>query len=489
MNKLLYGDNLEIMQGMDSESIDLIYLDPPFNSNRTYNMVYSTLTGKPINEVKEAFNDTWGGVVEDYDELMLYLTTKNAKSPDVASKMIRALKDVNRPLYSYLAYMTKRLCKMKRILKSTGSIYLHCDPTASHYLKIVMDCIFGQENFRNEVVWCYTAPANVKNRFPRKHDIILFYAKSKNYFFTFDNIKIPYNQETVARTNRGAGNFGLNVVGDTEERHKNRLDADGKVPEDYWIDIPRLQGNSKERLGYPTQKPIALLERIIKASCPPDGVVFDPFCGCGTTVAAAHLLGRKWIGCDITITAINLVDSVLKHRYDLKVGIDYEIKGIPNSWESAKALSISGKKNEGRHQFAEWIIDYVGGVPNPVKTGDRGVDGWLYVDIDGEYQKIPISVKSGENIGDKDIRDLKGVLDDDSYWKIGCFITLYNPTKAMERTAREAEYCTYQGIKYPRIQILTVEQIMIGKMLFRTPSVLKNKISKDIAPMRTWKSF
>lgn len=271
-NRLYYGDNLTIMRKMSSASVDLIYLDPPFNSQRSYNLIYKQMTGLPVPEQEEAFCDAWE--LDPEKEEMARNMPIFLKEQDVDHNLIlfwkawiEALRNTQPKLLAYLVYMSYRLFEMKRILRSTGSIYLHCDPTASHYIKVILDGIFGHHNFANEIVWCYTAPSQSKKRFPRKHDVILFYTKTKKRTFNWEEIAIPYSSETVARTGRGAGTHGL--YGDSgieEEKHKNRLKKAGKVPEDWWIDIFRLQGNARERLGYPTQKPIALLNRIIVAS-------------------------------------------------------------------------------------------------------------------------------------------------------------------------------------------------------------------------------
>jgi DNA modification methylase len=272
VNKLILGDNLEILKATETDSVDLIYLDPPFFSNRNYAVVWGD-----AGEVR-SFQDRWAGGIDHY-----------------------------------IAWLKERVAEMHRILKPTGSIFLHCDWHANAYIRVeILDRIFGMNNFINEIIWCYTAPANVKNRFPQKHDTVYFYAKSKNYFYTSDKVKISYNQETVARTNRGAGVSGLKVKGDAEERHKNRLDKNGKVPEDYWIDIPRIQGNGSERIGYPTQKPEALLERIIKCASNEGDIVLDPFMGGGTTIAVADRLKRQWIGIDQSAMAVKVTELRLQ---------------------------------------------------------------------------------------------------------------------------------------------------------------------------------
>jgi DNA modification methylase len=290
-NTLYTGDNLYILHGMNSESIDLIYLDPPFNSKRLYSApVGSKAAGS-------SFKDMW--TWEDVDESFLeILATKYPEMTD----FIKSIERVHgKGMMSYVAYMAERIIEMHRILKQTGSFYLHCDPTASHYLKILLDEIFGKENFGNEIIWCYTGPSGARKHFPKKHDIILRYIKSQeNVYFNENDVKIPYKRLKTGKTN-------------SIFKEDYALDPAGKVPEDWWSDIPSGGNISpKERTGYPTQKPLKLLKRIISASCPKDGIVFDPFCGCATTCVAAEHLGRKWIGIDIAEKSVEILSERLK---------------------------------------------------------------------------------------------------------------------------------------------------------------------------------
>ncbi len=272
MKQLILGDCLEVLKGLAPASVDLIYLDPPFFSKRNYQVVWGD-----EGEIR-SFQDRWAGGLDQY-----------------------------------LAWLKERVQELHRLLKPTGSIFLHCDWHANAYIRVaILDKIFGEANFKNEIVWCYTAPANVQKRFPQKHDTIFFYAKSKQSYFSAKRIKIPYSSETVARTRRGAGLMGLKVKGEAEERHKSRLAREGKVPEDYWLDIFRLQGNSRERIGYPTQKPEALLERIILCASKEGDLVLDPFVGGGTTVVVAERLNRQWLGIDQSSTAIKVSELRLR---------------------------------------------------------------------------------------------------------------------------------------------------------------------------------
>ena len=292
-NTIWTGDNLRVIRGINSNSVDLIYLDPPFNSNRNYSApVGSKAAGA-------AFKDMWTLSDEDPQE-----HGELAKRSPKTYEVIRAAGVIaGNGVKSYLIFMGLRLLEMERILKPTGSIYLHCDDTAGAYLKLLMDAVFGRKNYRNTITWCYTGPANVKRFFPRKQDVIHFYAMSDNSVFNCDDIRIPHSAKSIARFKSGSfNNFGKS---DFDASH---YAGKGKVPETWWSDIVPIRSNFKERTGYPTQKPLALLERIIKASSNEGDIVFDPFCGCATTLVAAHNLGREWIGCDLSPKAVELVN-------------------------------------------------------------------------------------------------------------------------------------------------------------------------------------
>ena len=270
-------------------------------------------------------------------------------------------------LLIYLIHRTERLALMRKVLKPSGSIYLHCDPTASHYLKIIMDGIFKRENFKNEIIWCYSSPSNTKRWFPRKHDVILYYSKGEDWHFSSEKIKIPY-----VRLNTGSSKHGI-------FKENVTLNNKGKVAEDWWADISPVGRLKKERLGYPTQKPIALLNRTIKASCPKDGIVLDPFCGCGTTIESAILNNKKWIGCDISTSAIEVIKERIKK---------------PNVFNNDDYIVLDGSpetKNEydnlTPYEKQDWLINQVGGFPNPKKSGDGGIDGEMTLHIGFENKK------------------------------------------------------------------------------------------------------
>ena len=294
------GDNLDIMRGMNSASVDLIYLDPPFNSKRTYSApIGSEAAGA-------AFKDAW--TLDDVD--LAWHGEIAEREPPLYAVIDAAGQAHGKGMKSYLIMMAVRLLEMRRLLKDTGSIYLHCDPTASHYLKMTMDAVFGVAAFRNEIVWCYTGPGNVRKHFPRKHDLVLYYANSKAPF-NRDAVRVPYSEETMARRGRLEGTRGFTTRDkDIPRRASGQVNEEygaGKVPEDWWDGIPVLT-NQRERVGYPTQKPLALLDRIIEASSNPGDMILDPFCGCATTCVSAGLLGRQWVGIDLSPLAADLVD-------------------------------------------------------------------------------------------------------------------------------------------------------------------------------------
>jgi len=328
-NKLILGDNFQVLQSIPNKSIDLIYLDPPFFSNRNYEVIWGD------DGEKRSFEDRFAGGIDHY-----------------------------------IGWLRVRVLQMHRILKDTGSIFLHCDWHANAEIKVdILNKIFGRNNFVNCITWCYSGPANVKNRLPQKYDTIFWYSKTNEYTFNRNSIRIPYNLETLARTERGVSNTGImaNVKGDVAERHKNRLDENGKIPEDWWADIPRLQGNSNERIGYPTQKPETLLERIIKMASNEDDVVLDPFVGGGTTVTVADKLNRKFIGIDQSVMAVKVTDLRLKKRQDKLFSQPYEV--ILPTFDLKKLQNQDGK------DFEIWIVDKYGGIPNEKGGKDLGIDG------------------------------------------------------------------------------------------------------------------
>ena len=511
-NQLYYGDNLDILRNhIPDESIDLIYIDPPFNSNQAYNVIFSETDGSSSQAQIQAFEDTWHwveGTEQAYHELV-------ETAPPLLVETIKSFRGflTETNLMAYLVMMALRLVELHRVLKSTGSFYLHCDPTASHYLKIILDQIFGVKNFRNEIYWKRkTGRASRTNRFGTSCDILFWYSKSSDYLFTpqyrennpeyikkmfrytdengrryrIDNLANPsvrpnliydykgyqppakgwaISREKMERWDR-EGRLHFPKSPDGCIQRKRYLDElKGEEVPSLWDDIPPIGSQAKERLGYPTQKPEALLERIIEASSNEGDVVLDAFCGCGTAVAVVQRLNRRWIGVDITHLAI----ALLKYRLDDAFGDDvkYEVIGEPKDAESARALA-----NQDRYQFQWWALSLIRARPyqDKKKGADEGVDGLIYYqDVDPDKpkkmltRKIVVQVKSGK-VSVKDIRELKSVVDSQDA-VIGVFITLNPPTQPMVKEAAAAgrfQWLHVTHTTYPKIQIRTIEELLAG---------------------------
>lgn len=540
MNQLYYGDCLRVMQQMGKDSVDLIYLDPPFNSNRAYNAIYQDETGRPLPDQIDAFCDLW--TLNDETERSIRAVPKIMMVEGIEESVIKfwqnwmnALRYTNSKLLAYLCYMTERLLQMKILLRPRGSIYLHCDPTASHYIKVIMDGIFGHQNFRNEIVWkrTFARKGNVTRGLARDADYILRYSKGENFKWNPEAVTIPYDldnldeqtlqqysdieKETrrrysltsitapnqilesdrtydlmgVRRTWRWskermqseieAGRIVQTQKGNVP-RYKRYLDEQkGKTLNSIWTDIPNLSSQSDEYMSYPTQKPLSLLQRIIRASSDKDDVVFDPFCGCGTTLHAAQLEGRKWIGIDIAIHAIKRVSAIrLQEKCHLKEGVDYEISGIPQNLEGAKDLH-----KRDPYQFQKWAVEMVDGFVTAKRSNDGGVDGRIYFP-DGEELKImKLEVKGTKTVRPESLRALAGIIDEQDF-PLGGFITL----KTLGRRQREhfEDFCRTKGTiiinrkEYPRLQVLCVEEILEGKR-FNTPLV-RGKSTTDQLEMK-----
>ena len=358
-NTLYYGDCLDIIADFPSDCVDLICLDPPFNSNAKYHAIFrdSSLSIKP--QLK-AFDDMW--LWDDKSEVRVAQIKNAIANP--ASKVIAGFEQFIRqsPMLSYTSYMAQRLFEMHRVLKDTGSIYLHCDPTASHYLKLVMDAVFGEKNFRNEIVWCYTRmSAKGQRQLSRAHDVILWYTKGDEWLFNVDDIRLPYASGSKAREGQTLNRLGSGY----SKEGVTVLNPLGKFPEDWITHIPYLRG--KERLGYPTQKPLALYDRIIKASSNPGDIVLDPFAGCGTTIEAALTNNRRVIGIDILPFALRLINQYRVRRSEY-----LPVQGVPVDKETAFALA----KNDWE-KFQDWSISLIDGLAsNSTKVGDEGIDGF-----------------------------------------------------------------------------------------------------------------
>ncbi len=466
---LFFGDNLEILrEKIPDESFDLIYLDPPFNSNRNYNVLFKEgLQDSPAQ--LQAFEDSWHWTreaQETFEELVGVRQSKTKINADIVNLMQALEKLVgHNDMLAYLTMMTIRLIELRRVLKSTGSIYLHCDPTASHYLKIVMDTVFGKQNFRNEVVWSYNKWAVSQKMFSRNHDIILFYGKNVEVI-EFNTILQSRAPSTLKRFGNKKIVSAIDpITGKRIPSAVEESESEGVKMSDVW-QVPIIAPVSKERLGYPTQKPEALLERIVKASSKEGDLVLDPFCGCGTTVAVAERLNRNWVGIDITMLAINLIRHRLAKQYpDIEMFVD----GRPKDIQAAKALF-----NKDPFEFEYWALDLVNAIPAQSKTkenmrgADKGIDGVINFIKDIEngkqiYGKLLVQVKGG-GTHRNDIATLKGDIERERA-DGGVFITLEEPTKPMkEETVSAGSYeVKFARQTYPKIQILTIEELLNNK--------------------------
>jgi site-specific DNA-methyltransferase (adenine-specific) len=454
-NKLFYGDNLSVIKNqIKNESVDLIYLDPPFNSNRDYNQIFTTNDGEKSSAQVKVFEDTW---YWNNEAEKLFLETINYYQNDLVSNFLISMRQFlgTNKVMAYLTMMAPRLLEMYRVLKPNGVLYLHCDPSSSHYLKLLLDAIFGFKNFENEIVWCYRQGGRGNRNFAKKHDVLFFYTKGKNYTFNADEIRIPYH---------GTGGYQTSGKGVTNSNGKTYIPNEkGKIPEDWW-DIPALPPMSKERVGYPTQKPEALLERIIM-SCTNEGdVILDPFCGCGTAIVAAQKLNRNWIGIDITHIAI----TTIKERLNEKFGLlnNYKIDGEPVDLDGAKELAF-----KDRFQFQIWALSLLGinykDDFNTLRKGaDGGVDGVRYF-RDGDISKLKkciVQIKSG-NVSVKDIREFNSVIGRENA-RMGMFITLKEPTRPMIKEAAEAGlFVDHTKKRHPKIQIVRVKDILNHRIM------------------------
>lgn len=518
-NKLYYGDNLDVLRRhVADESVDLIYLDPPFNSNQDYNVLFKEHSGEEAAAQIKAFTDTW-----QWDTEAARNYAETVERGGRAADALRALRDFlgASDMTAYLAMMAPRLLELRRVLKSTGSLYLHCDPTASHYLKMLLDATFGPENFRNEIVWKRTSSHNDSRRFGRIHDVLFLYSKSKDY--KFNVLKRPLDESYVNKVYRLVDSNGRRYRLDNisapggrgpvyewggktqawrftkekmEELHRQgriRLYPDGRAMinayvryldestgqpiQDWWDDIGVIAAPAKERLGYPTQKPEALLERVISASSDSGDVVLDPFCGCGTTIAAAQKLGRRWVGIDVTHLAINLIKSRMRDAFGPE--LPFKVIGEPVSLPDAADLA----KNDP-YQFQWWALGLVGARPVDQKKGaDKGIDGRLFFHDEGTSGKTKqavFSVKAG-GVTVSHVRDLVGVLDREKA-QIGILISMEAPTKPMRTEAASAGFYESPWKKHPRIQLITIEELLEGKQIDVPPTSATFKKAPKVVP-------
>ena len=543
MNHLFYGNNLEVLRThIGDESIDLVYLDPPFNSNRSYNVLFRNKSGDDAAAQIKAFEDTWTWSQETEQVFTEFVASGPTKAADALEGMRRVLGDND--VLAYLVMMAPRLVELRGKLKSTGALYLHCDPTASHYLKVILDSVFGPTCFRNEIVWRRTGAHGKTKRFGPIHDVILFYTKSDDYVWNYP--KRPYMRGHVEKyfvkdEKRWRTNYYGNVLTGAGIRHgesgkpwkgfdptakgrhwaipgaitededlegltqHQKLDRlyelghvkieegkawpiyeryikkeDGQAASDIWAYQPYTEGtvfgtdkgidtdvrwlhpNDSERLGFQTQKPIALLRRILEASTNAGDVVLDPFCGCGTTVAAAQRLKRKWVGIDITYLAIDLIANRLLDLYGVAVKKTFDVHGIPQDLSGAKALF-----KENPFDFERWAVSYVSGQPNEKQVGDKGVDGVIRFPLgkkESQVGRIIVSVKGGSKVAPSMVRDLLGTVKSQKA-QMGILITMADPTPGMKKAAQHSgsyKWPTNQQ-KFPLVQIVTVKQLLDGQ--------------------------
>lgn len=523
---LFYGDNLDILPDIPSGTVDLIYLDPPFNSNSDYNVIFREQSGEGKAAAQiHAFEDTWQWGDEAARTLTALLQV-NGGLADYLSFTVRRLG--HNSMSAYLVMMAPRLVELHRVLKPTGSLYLHCDSTASHYLKVMLDELFGPRNFRNEIIWRRQSSHNdARRQFGSVTDTLLYYAKSSETPFSV--VRGPLDPEYVRKFYRhkdedgrlyrlsdmaapeGGGMAAINSATgkpngwyvwqgyqppargwrysrETMQRlhdegrihypksKQQRLalkrfldENEGKPVTNLWDDIPPIGPQARERLGYPTQKPLALLERILVASSKPGDVVLDPFCGCGTAVAAAEKLGRSWIGIDITHLAVSLIEARLRRDFGLESGKDYALEGTPKDLASARYLFEH--ERDGPYQFQFWVVGLIGAQPYGAgvsgkgkKGGDSGIDGVLYFLTPGgeRVEKVIVSVKGGKTLNPGMIRELESVVRRENA-AMGVFVTLESPTAGMYQEAAKHGFYWYGKDCYPVIQLLTVEEMLGGK--------------------------
>lgn len=529
-NRLYYGDNLEVLrQYVEAESVDLVYLDPPFKSEQDYNVLFAEQNGARSAAQVRAFEDTWR-----WDQSAAAAYQEVVEAGGRVSLVMQGLRQAigENDMLAYLAMMAPRLVQLHRVLKPTGSIYLHCDPTASHYLRFLSDAVFGPPNSLNEIIWKRTHAHGSARRYGPVHDTILCYAKSASYIWTGPRLQHDpeylekhFTQQdergrkfqAISLTGAGVrhGESGkpwrginptnvrrhwalpkkvlsrLGIAARSVQEKLDALDAAGLIfwPEkergtprlkwyadqlegaaigDVWTDIPPISAQSAERLGYPTQKPESLLRRIVDASSREGDLVLDPFCGCGTTIAVAQRLGRAWIGIDITHLAVALIKHRLHNAFGEGIADTYDVIGEPVDLHGARALA-----KQDPYQFQYWALGLVGARPVEQKKGaDTGIDGRLFFHDEaegGKTKQVVLSVKSGKP-GVAHVRDLRGVIEREKA-AMGVLITLQEPTRHMRTEAASAGfYESPWGTKHPRLQILTIQELFEGKKIDMPPS-------------------
>ena len=512
MNRLYYGDNLDVLRSgqIASESVDLVYLDPPFNSNRSYNVIFGRDARASSGAAAQiqAFDDTWHWTTVTDQQYQLYTGGALPMRVGDALSAFRLLLGENDAM-AYLVNMSPRLVELRRVLKPNGSLYLHCDPTMSHYLKVLLDAVFGAEIFRNEIIWKRTGAHGAAKRYAPVHDVILYYGMSSAHVI-WNPLYLPYEQSYVDEKyshHDERGSYQLITLFPTGIRHgetgkpwrgidptaKNchwrypparldELDAKGMIHwgrggkgmprlkrylvsgqgvpiQDLWTDIPPINSQAAERLGYPTQKPLAMMERIISASSNKGDIVLDPFCGCGTTVNAAQRLDRQWIGIDITFIAIDLIEKRLRHAYGDSIAATYQVDGIPRDMASSQALF-----DRSPFDFERWAVSQVNAQPNEKQGSDKGVDGVARFYLDKTANgRVFVSVKGGKVVGPQFVRDLIGTVETQKA-QMGILITMAAPTRGVLDAANHGGTYTWplNGQTFPRVQVITVKELLDG---------------------------
>ena len=528
MSTLYFGDNLDVLrERIPDESVDLIYLDPPFNSDANYNAFFRHPSGGRSEAQAEAFHDTWEWL-EPAEAAFDDLRRQGGETFLLLEGLRRVVGDS--PTMAYLVMMAVRLVELRRVLQPNGSLYLHCDPVASHYLKILLDTIFGPRQFVNEIVWKRsTSHGNTSRNYGSLIDQILFFSKGGNYIWNqqysaFDESYIRKKfvgqdvdgrrwQSVTLRNPSPRPNLRYSFRasnGVVYEPHPNgwscdrvrmeRYDAEGRLHfpkpggqlrlklyldesqgvrlQNLWTDIPALNSQARERLGYPTQKPVALLERMISTSSSPGATILDPFCGCGTTIEAAQKLDRKWIGVDVTHHAITLIERRLTTKFP---GVDFVVEGRPTTIDGARDLA-----DRDKHQF-QWWAAWLSGCQvysdAKKKGADRGIDGNLFF-ANGPFgtARAIVSVKGGDNVGVQMVRDLRGVIEREGA-EMGVFITLAEPTAPMLREAAAAGFVPKSAHgRLPRLQIVTIEELLGGAK--PVPGILQPPMVQQAARKR-----
>lgn len=501
MGTLYFGDNLDVLRSKISDaSVDLVYLDPPFNSKETYNVLYKSPVGGDA-QVR-AFDDTWR-----WDDAASRALDDLSRSDVVTFNMLRSMQAFlgRSDMMAYLTMMAVRLVELKRVLKPDGALYLHCDPTACHYLKILLDAVFGGSGFINHITWkrshAHSDGAQGSRHYGRISDTILFYARSERR--TWNTQYTPYSQEYIDRDYRRIDEDGRrfrldNIQGPggaakgnpyyeifgvkrhwrySQARMQALIDAGlvvqtrpGTVPQlkryldempgvpaqEIWTDIPIINNRSKEALGYPTQKPLALLERIIKTSTNPGDIVLDPFCGCGTAIHASEKLEREWVGIDITYLAIQVIEDRLKTWLPQA---KYTVRGIPFDELSARKLA-----EQDPHTFQQWAVGRIGGQSRG-RGPDKGIDGEIaFLTGPQRYGRALVSVKGGRHVNPDMIRSLRGVIEREGA-DMGVFICLDEPSRDMRAEANSTGRIELPGGTRSRIQIVTAAELVHGANL------------------------